>query len=162
MTRRELEDLTRFLGETPGVVAEALSGLHQADVRWKPGAEAFSMLENICHLRDVEEEGYRVRVERILREDDPFLADLDGGKLARERRYNEQDPEAALQAFARAREATLRIARGATPEELQRGASFENVGRVTLGRLLEMMREHDQGHRAELGELRRLLSSKGR
>ena len=40
------------------------------------------MLEHVCHLRDIEVEGYAPRLKRILSEDGPFLPDIDGRRLA--------------------------------------------------------------------------------
>jgi len=61
-------------------VAARLTGEQQ---RRKPSLEEFSLLEYVCHLRDLELEGYRVRIERMLREDRPLLPDFDGAKAAR-------------------------------------------------------------------------------
>jgi hypothetical protein len=78
VTSQELRDALQFLAETPRLVEEAAAGLTPADLRWKPTEKKFSVLENVCHLRDIESEGYRVRIRRLLEEEHPFLADLDG------------------------------------------------------------------------------------
>jgi hypothetical protein len=59
-------------------------------LRWKPEVwdgspgESFSALEHVCHVRDIERDGYRVRIRRLLDENDPSLVSLDGDELARE------------------------------------------------------------------------------
>jgi len=50
--------------------------------------DEFSVLENICHLRDLELQGYTPRIRRILAEADPDLADFDGARVAAESSYN--------------------------------------------------------------------------
>src|SRR5688500_19594160 len=50
------------------------------------------------YLRDIETEGYTVRIGQLLEEEDPLLRDLDGDRLAIERRYIEQDVDGALRA----------------------------------------------------------------
>jgi hypothetical protein len=69
---------------------------------------ANSPLETICHLRDIEAEGYTTRINRILIETNPVLGDIDGGRLAVERNYNDQDPDLALHEFTIARATTRR------------------------------------------------------
>lgn len=115
------------------------------------------MLENICHLRDIEAEGYAKRIVRILDETNPFLADIDGGRLAVERGYNHQDPDLVLPAFVAARAKNIEKLRGVDAEDLERDGTLDGVGAVTLKRLAEMMREHDEGHVEELRVLRQKL-----
>src|SRR5262249_5638952 len=123
------------------------------DVRTRAADGTFAAVEHVCHLRDIEEEGYVVRIGQLLTEAAPVLRDLDGARLAEERRYLDQDPASALRAFALARERSMALLRAATPADFQREGMFENVGKVTLERLVAMMREHDEGHLRELSLL---------
>jgi hypothetical protein len=41
---------------------------------------------------------------------------------------------------------------------LNRAGTLEGVGQITLGKLLHLMREHDEAHRKELVELREQLA----
>jgi DinB superfamily len=154
MTQTELQNLIAFLAATPEVVRQLTGMLGGAAVGWKPPSGEFSALENACHLRDIEQEGYTVRLRRLLTEDEPALADIDGARLARERDYQSQDCGAALDAFAAARRANVATIAGLSPEQLQRAGTFAGE-RITLARLLEMMRAHDEAHRAELRALAR-------
>ncbi|MBV9211077.1 MAG: DinB family protein [Acidobacteria bacterium] len=158
MTRNELEDLARFLEETPAKISRLAEGLNETESRWKPAPNEFSVVENVCHLRDIELDGYALRIQKILREDEPFLPDLNGAQLAQERLYNEQELEAALDAFKDARRTNVLALKNLSPAELERRGVFENTGAITLSRLLEMMREHDMAHLAELKGLRDRLA----
>lgn len=153
-TTTEFESLIAYLAETPVAVEEMLSGLTDEEKRWKPPGGEFSALENVCHLLDIELEGYAVRIERLLREDGPMLADIDGAQLARERDYNSRNPETAMEALRRAREDNMRAVKGLSPEQLERSGTLETVGPITLEGLLSMMRDHDEAHRREVEELR--------
>jgi hypothetical protein len=153
MTKHDLEQLLEFLGETLEFVGQLVRGLSEEDLRWKPSDNEFSILENICHLNDIEREGYRERIKKLLSESEPFLPDIDGGKLARERNYNAQDPAAALHAFTLARMENIKTIKNISPDQLSRSGMFENVGPVTLEELLLKMKEHDEGHRKELSDL---------
>jgi hypothetical protein len=126
-------------------------------LRWRNSDDEFSALENVCHLRDIEAEGYAIRIDRILDETNPFLADIDGGRLAIERSYKDQDPNLALRDFIGARTKNLEKLRGVDTEDFEREGTLQGVGLVTLKRLLEMMCEHDEGHIEELRVLRQTL-----
>ena len=112
-------------------------------------------MEVICHLRDLEREGYSVRIQKLLTDKQPSLPDIDGGRLAIERDYLRQNSATALQDFEAAREDTLRAISELTAEQWERSGTQEGVGPVTVTRVVEMMLEHDEGH---LEELRRLCS----
>lgn len=158
MTRSECEDLVLSLASTPAAVRRLANGLSFKETQWKPEGGEFSVVENICHLRDIEVEGYAVRIKRILLEDQPFLSDLDGARLAEERDYNSQDFGSAMEAFTEAREDNVRTIKGVSSEQLTRTGTLENSGIITLERLIEMMREHDQVHITELTALHDLLA----
>ena len=155
MNQEEFQDLVERLSETPEIVRRLTDGLAVEDLRRKPSEKEFSMLENVCHLRDIEEEGYSVRIQKLINESRPFLPDLDGGKLARERDYNAQDLAAALRDFARARHSNMQTIRALPLEQLNRHGMFENTGTITLEKLLLLMNEHDEEHQKEMSDLRR-------
>jgi hypothetical protein len=157
-TREEFQALVFSLEEMPRKVLRLVESLGEGEKVWKPRADEFSATENVCHLRDIEEEGYAVRIRRLLEESEPFLSDLDGARLARERDYNSQNMNEALDRFARARSGNVAALRSLPPDGLNRRGTFEGTGTVTLGQLLLMMREHDDAHIRELENLRgRLL-----
>lgn len=153
----QLEQAIAALGRMPQALQQRLVGLTDAQLRFKPAADTFSVLENVCHLRDIEVEGYTRRLELILLEWDPVLPDLDGSALARQRRYNSQPLQPALDEFLAARRACLKTLEGVTPEQLVRRGFFEHVGELNLARLLELWVEHDEGHIKELDELLPIL-----
>ncbi|HEU4478641.1 MAG TPA: DinB family protein [Pyrinomonadaceae bacterium] len=154
MTREELNELIESLEQTPVEVSLLLDQISPNDQRIK-NADEFSAVENICHLRDIEIEGYSKRILQILQEDAPLLADIDGGRLAVERDYNNQDASKAFEAFTMARKQNLEQLRRVTPEQTAREGNLEGVGVISLAKLLEMMLEHDQGHVIELSVIQR-------
>jgi len=154
MDAQEYQETLEFLAQTPQLVASLLAGFDRDALCLRPEAGTFSALEIVCHLRDVEREGYTIRVSRVLEEDNPQLDGIDGGRLAIERDYQSQDPAAALKAFEAARRASLQILRDASPAELERLCSLEDSIDLTLAGLADQMRVHDAGHLAELEALR--------
>jgi DinB family protein len=153
MTEQEFRNIVKSLEETVEALQKLVSELPEKDLRWKPSETEFSVLEHVCHLRDIEEEGYAVRIQKLLTEKEPFLPDIDGAKLAEERSYNSQESRPALLGFARARKANVRVLEHLSLDQLKRSGTFEKVGSVSLERLLLMMLEHDQEHLRELSDL---------
>lgn len=149
------QGLVARLSATPSTLAQEVRSISDEAMRVRNSAEEFSALENICHLRDIETEGYEVRIARILEESNPSLPDIDGSRLAVERDYNNQDPQSALKDFADARHRNMQRLRTLSVEQLELEGTLEGVGRVTLGRLVEMMSEHDEGHLHELSIIQR-------
>src|SRR5262245_46593542 len=110
------------LGATPAKVKDIAAMIPRAAWSAKPGKGGFSLLEHVCHLRDIDEDGYRVRVDRTLTEERPALVDIDGDALARERDYQSQDLTGALSAFEATRWAIVaRLARLAPDERRRAG-----------------------------------------
>lgn len=146
----------------PEALETKLAGLTDAQLRFRPAAETFSVLESICHLRDIEVEGYACRLRLLLEADNPALPDMDGSALARERRYNQQALQPALESFLIARRGNLQRLAAVTEAELARPGRLDTVGEITLGRLLELWVEHDRGHLRELDELLAMLREPSR
>jgi len=146
--REELHSLVEELRRTPARLRELMAGLTPETEIHRPRPDAFSARENVHHLRDIEAEGYGVRLLHMLGEPDPLLKDLDGAALARERNYNAIPPGPALEEFALLRAANVERLRRLAPEDLDRKGVWENVGRI-----LEMWRDHDRGHLDEIAWL---------
>jgi putative acetyltransferase len=139
-------DLARALAETPERLRTLIGGWGEAQVRRKPSPNEFSALEHVCHLRDLEWEGYRARLDRLLSEDKPLLVNIDGDLWARERDYNREDLLQALQSFQDGRLANVLALEKLRPAQLERSGVLEGVGQITVKRLFELMREHDAEH----------------
>ena len=161
MAPQDFENLLAFLEETPEVIRLLTKNLPVTELRRKPAKGQFSFLEHVCHLRDIEQEGYTVRIARLLSEEQPFLADIDGDILAHERNYNSQIFDEELSAFRRARKNNIQTIRPLPRENLKRIGILQNVGTITLEQLLSMMREHDNEHFRALSDLRSQVTKRG-
>lgn len=122
---------------------------------WKPESwagipsEPFSAIEQICHVRDIEVDGYHERFRRVMQEANPTLENVDGDRLAVERAYAKADAQEVFAAIHAARTRTMAIAVGSTPEQLERIAVFDGAP-ITLRGLVHMLCSHDQQHLAGL------------
>ena len=121
-------------------------------VHWAPPAwdgvpsEPFTAIEQVCHVRDIEIEGYQVRFRRTLEEDEPLLASIDSEAVARQRYYAGSDVRRVFAAFRAARAHTLDLLSGLGAAQLARRAQFEGYGPVTLRALVHYLCSHDQQH----------------
>ncbi|HEY6924869.1 MAG TPA: DinB family protein [Steroidobacteraceae bacterium] len=125
-----------------------------AFVHWAPPAwdgipsERFTAIEQICHIRDIEIDGYHVRFRRTLCELNPVLASIESESLARERSYATSNAAEALAAFRSARATTVALIADLSPEQFARRAEFEGYGALSLRSLVHYLCSHDQQHLA--------------
>jgi hypothetical protein len=121
-------------------------------VCWAPASwegvpsEPFTAIEQICHVRDIEIEGYQVRFRRTLEEAAPALPSIDSEAAARERDYGREDARRVFAQIHAARAATVALLRGLSSADLDRRAEFEGYGPVSLRGLVHYLCSHDQQH----------------
>lgn len=149
----ELEAFPRFL-------SRALDELGDPGARRRPDPDSWSLDEELWHLADLEREAWSVRIERLLAEERPTLADFDGNAAAAAREYNAKDPYNGWQRFQAARQANLARLRALTPAEWFRTGVLEHVGQLTVIELAVRMRDHDLRHRREIEALLEALGSR--
>jgi len=117
------------------------------------------VVEQICHLRDIEQEGYHVRIRRMVDEVEPILESLDSYKIAREQHYEATDLNPALAAFGDARSETLQQLRSVSDVQLSRTATFAEYGRLSVRGLVHYLYSHDQQHLAGIQRLAGKIAS---
>jgi hypothetical protein len=121
-------------------------------VDWAPASwegvpsEPFTAIEQICHVRDIETEGYQLRFKRTLEGETPLLAYIDSEAITLERDYASADPARVFADLRASRAATLALLRRLGDRELDRRAEFERYGPVTLRGLVHYLCSHDQQH----------------
>lgn len=123
---------------------------------WSPASwegvpsEPFTAIEQVCHVHDIEVEGYQVRFRRTLSELNPLLVSIDGEALARERAYATANAGEVFAAFRAARAETMALISGLSAEQFERTAEFEGYGPLSLRSLVHYLCSHDQQHLAGL------------
>ena len=121
-------------------------------VHWAPPSwngvpsEPFTAIEQICHVLDIEVEGYQVRFRRTLDENSPLLASIDSEAVAKERNYGAADATKVFAEFRAARAKTMSMLRDLDELGFARPAVFEGYGPVTLRGLVHYLCSHDQQH----------------
>ena len=147
-----MKELLERIAGMPRFLDSAIEAAGHDRLAVRGPGETFSIREQACHLRDLEREGYLVRVRRILEENVPDLAGFDGAAVAESRDYPAQDARAAARDFARSRAELVDLIVRATPAQLSREATIFGK-RITLADLVAMIDEHDRGHREEIEAL---------
>jgi hypothetical protein len=153
--RHDLQTTIDSLASIPATLARRFDSIPRELRRWSPPSwdgypgERLTAIEQICHLRDIEIEGYRVRFDRTRREVTPVLADIPGEPMAQERAYAAQDPDTALREFTLARAVNVETMRGFSDADLRRTAIFEGAP-TTLAGLVHFLGSHDCLHLAGL------------
>jgi DinB superfamily len=151
MNPATLAALGDFPRQLEGYYAEVPDGFQN----WRPPSwegipsEPFTPIEQVCHVLDIEVDGYHMRFRRALQELKPRLISLDGEKLAAERRYASANVAEVLTAFRLARAKTMELIAGLSPQQFARTAEFEGRS-LTIRSLVHYLCSHDQQHLAGL------------
>lgn len=154
-TVTDVEAAVEDLAALPTWLPAVLHSITATDLRRRlPDCGPFALVEHVCHLRDIEVEGYAVRLRRALAAVRPNLPDLDGDLLARERRYLDQPHAPAVRALLASRRRNVERLRRLRRADLERELDLDGVGRLSLGDLVLRWRTHDIGHRIEMERLR--------
>ena len=138
----------------PAALRDLLSGIPTDALDWRPASwdgipsEMLTIRQQICHMRDIEADGYTQRFQRLLTENDPLLESIDGYALVESRQYDRTEIASALDAFEAAREKTMQLLDRIEGDWLKRRGTFEGYGPVTVRGLIHFLCSHDQQHLA--------------
>ena len=94
--------------ETDGERFRALvAGVSDEQARWRPDAQAWSLLEMVCHLHDEERLDFRVRIDTILHHPGQEVPPIDPPGWVHEHHYAERDLQAELDGFIAERQKSI-------------------------------------------------------
>lgn len=139
------------LKSTPARLKAALKGVPKKVLLWVPAPGKWSILEIVCHLRDMEKEAYLARYRRILEEETPSLPDIDGDILSLERDYRSQKLAEVLRDWTRLRRESLAVLRTVKGDQWTRRGVHETAGPLSME---DFLRRHAVGNdQAHLGQI---------
>lgn len=150
---------TAVLAAMPGKLKAIVDAVPERLWRTAPSVGGFCLVEHLCHLRDIDGDGYRIRIDRILSEDRPELPDIDGAQLAVERDYRAQDAGVALDAFTATRWAIVGRLAKLEPGERRRIGLMAGTTEMDIDGLVSAMLAHDSEHLDDLDSLRAELGA---
>lgn len=146
------EETLAALAAFPDRLERYVAAVPAGRMMWAPASwdgipsETLTALEQVCHVRDIERDGYLLRFWRLVSEDNPVLASIDGYALVRERDYAHDDAGRALAAFRLTRAETVELLRGLDASQWKRRGTFEGYGMVTVRGLAHYLCSHDHQH----------------
>ncbi len=134
--------LASLLGRLAEIPPQALrSGL---------SGDALTPLQAICHLRDVDREVHRPRLQQIVDRENPFFSAVDTDAWISERGYNRESLEQARAEMVGARRDVIDFLRGLQPSDWIRPARSALLGPINLAEWVAVLTEHDLRHQAEI------------
>ncbi len=142
------------LEQTPIILEKLLRTATHDELQWKPAPDRWSISEVLAHLSDVETM-FRTRAERMVKEDVPALESYDQNAAAASGKYSAGTAREHLKTFCHERDRTLSVLRYLPPDAGARTAQHSELGRITLGELLNEWAWHDLGHIRQITEVYR-------
>jgi len=144
-------DCLDLLEDTPRILRCLMQGLSDADARWKPAPDRFSVAEVLAHLSHSEGHCYRMRVDRFLSEELPEF-EPDDAQMYLDL-YREADAADSFDHFEDQRESNIEFLRTLPRSAGERKAMHKEAGEITLQQMLHEWVMHDLGHVRQVAEL---------
>lgn len=145
-----LTHLIDSLAAAPATVRTLVNGLDDDELRWKPDARTWSIVEIIGHLYDEEVNDFRPRLQSTLDDpatpwplNDPEQNVIDGG-------FQQQDADALLRQFERERQMSIAWLRSLRNPNFETAYNHPRVGPVRAGVLLASWPAHDLLHMRQI------------
>jgi hypothetical protein len=149
------------LCETPTALRRAIEGVPREKLRQPERAGKWSIAQVLQHLADADIV-WAWRMRLILAQDRPTITGFDQDLWAERLRYDEADPDEALELFDVVRRSNLRLVERATPEDLARVGVHVERGDESLDRLRRLYAGHDLLHLNQIKRIRRAGERKPR
>lgn len=122
--------------------------------RWKPDADAWSILEVINHLADEERHDFRIRLDLTLHQPEANWPPNRPQQWVVERRYNERDFPTSVTDFVTERDQSLAWLAGLVAPNWEQAHVHPQFGSMRAGELMASWLAHDLLHIRQLMELR--------
>lgn len=151
---QRINQLIEAYADGPRLLEFAVAGLSEEERRFTPGADHWSIHENVVHLADTDLVA-AARMRFVLAQPGKPLVAFDQNHWAKALAYASQPFDAALELFRATRASTAEVLRGAPANAWgQSGLHTEN-GPQTLEWIVEHFVEHVQRHVRTIATRRR-------
>jgi hypothetical protein len=150
----KFENLYLELVDSTDMIRALLAGITQDEARAKPNADAWSMLELLCHLYDEEREDFREHLDFILHRQSEKWHQIDPASWVTVRKYNEQGFREMKEKFFSERGKSLDWLKGQADSDWDISYTSE-FGTMTAGEMLASWVAHDNLALRQFVELRR-------
>ncbi|MED4781609.1 DinB family protein [Brevibacillus choshinensis] len=131
------------------MLREAIEGLSEEELRFKPAPDKWSIHQILIHVTDSEILSTH-RLKKVLAEEEPLLISFDQNAWANNLGYDLQDREQSLLLFQMLRSSLQAILDHLTSEQSERVGVYADEGRFTFTQLLEYRVNHVRDHLAQI------------
>lgn len=144
--------LTRLTTNTD-LINALVHDVSDAQARWQPTADEWSMLEVINHLYDEEREDFPLRLDLILHHPNQTWPPIHPTRWVTEREYNARDRTLSLGNFLRERRDSLQWLAGLKVDDWDVSARHPDGFVLRAGDMLSAWVAHDHLHIRQLNDL---------
>jgi hypothetical protein len=145
-----LQPPVSLLEKTPAILEVLLRDLPAGLSDWKPAPDRWSITEVLEHLVVIEQL-YEARARRIIMEEDPALVKY----VPPDSAAQQKSAAAHLESFVTQRRAFVVFLHSVPTTAGTRTGRHVELGRITLGQMLNELANHDLGHFRQIAELYR-------
>ncbi|MED4582899.1 DinB family protein [Brevibacillus choshinensis] len=131
------------------MLREAIEGLSEEELRFKPAPDKWSIHQILIHVTDSEILSTH-RLKKVLAEEEPLLISFDQNAWANNLGYDLQDREQSLLLFQMLRSSMQAVLDHLTSEQSERVGVYADEGRFTFTQLLEYRVNHVRDHLAQI------------
>ncbi|MFF2797513.1 DinB family protein [Lysinibacillus xylanilyticus] len=140
-----MEELIKEYALGYTMLREAIEGLSEEELRYKPAPDKWSIHQILIHVTDSEISSTS-RLKKVLAEDEPILMSFDQDAWANNLGYDLLDREQHLLLFKFLRSSMLPILDQLTSEQSKRVGVYVDQARFTFKQLLEYRVQHIRDH----------------
>lgn len=135
------------------MLREAIQGLSEEELRFKPAPDKWSIHQILIHVTDSEILSTH-RLKKVLAEDEPLLISFDQNAWVKQLDYDSLDREQHLLLFHMLRASMRPILDQMTDEQAERVGVYPDAERFTFLQLLEFRVQHVRDHLAQIQRVR--------
>jgi hypothetical protein len=146
--RAQLDTLAAF----PQQLLGRLRGLSDEQLRFRPTANDWSIVEIVGHLVDIDVL-MRTRVGKIIAAENATLEAFDNDEAMRRGNYQHKQALALAHAFAEHRAAFVEELRYLRPAALARTGAHPTRGPISIADIIATLVRHDPGHAQQISDV---------
>ncbi|KEQ27687.1 DinB family protein [Paenibacillus tyrfis] len=144
-----MEALIEEYGRGYELLREAVKGLMEKELRFKPAPDKWSIHEILIHLADSELVSTQ-RLKKVLAQDEPLLMSWEQDVWVKNLGYEKQDREQHLLLFQMLRAHMQPVLVHLTADQSERVGVYEDGARLTFRQMLEYRVKHVRIHLAQI------------
>ncbi|MCH7811907.1 MAG: DinB family protein [Chloroflexi bacterium] len=149
------QDLVERLNSITPRLRDLIDGLPDDALLHRPAEGEWSIKEICGHLRD-DGQFLHERLHKMINLEEPFLESWDQEEVLRERNPQEALIQDTLHEFSQQRAETVEMLADLVHWNWARTGNHAERGRLSIRQLVEIALEHEEGHLAQLGEVKEL------